>query len=128
MPDLYKKRILSYSNVKEEQTIIINPSKGKIVSDEKGHSGQNIKFLGQVVQATIQDYVYLNEKCWIIFPRITFQTMLFNYFKTRNDLEEFLGRDFDHEIIFMKKNKKKYVVKSIKPTEEFKLAQHNDII
>ena len=129
LPDsMLKKRMFSYADLKKEQVIIITPSEGKIVSDSQGHSQQNIKFTGYVDVAHIQGFTYLDEKSYIIFPKITFQTMIFNYFRTRQEVEQFMKRDFECEIIFVKHNKKKYVATSIKAKDPIKQAQSEGII
>ena len=128
-PDsMLKKRIFSYADTKKEQIIVITPSEGKIVSDAKGNAQQNIKFTGYVDVAHIQGFTYLNEKSYIVFPKITFQTMIFNYFRTRKEVEEFMKRDFECEIVFVKHNKKKYVATSIKAKDPIKQAQSEGII
>mgnify|MGYP006304068531 CR=1 FL=1 len=128
-PDsMLKKRIFSYADTKKEQIIIIIPSEGQVVSDSQGHSQQNVQFKGVVDVGHIQGFTYLNEKSYIVFPKITFQTMIFNYFKTRQEVEDFMKRDFECEIVFTKHNKKKYVATSIKAKDEIKQAQCEDII
>ena len=113
MTELFKKRMLSYSDIGKQQIIIINPFKSRVVTDQSGHAGQNMLFKGDILQASIQGFVYLDEPCWIVFPRISFQTMIFNHFDTRTEMKDWMRSNKNYEITFRKKNRKTFVVEAI---------------
>ena len=119
---------LSYANLKREVIVKLVPSTYKLICGKANNSLSNISFKGEIVSGECSDQYYDCVKGNLIFPAISFRSMLMRWGLNRQQIEEFLCCNYEKRLRFKKINQKRYVLYELTTENIVKRAEEDNII